>query len=537
MYGNLKTELGKRRTFAIISHPDAGKTTLTEKLLLYGGAIHLAGSVKSRKSSRHAISDWMEIEKQRGISVTSSVLQFDYDGYHINILDTPGHQDFSEDTYRTLMAVDSAVMLIDAAKGVEPQTKKLFWVCHRRHLPIFTFVNKLDRYGRNPFDLMDEIEKVLGIRACPINWPIGIDGRYKGVYNRVDNTVELFEDDTSHGSRQLKSKTGNFADPAIRDMLGEELYTNLANDIELLDLAGDDFDLAKVNAGELTPMFFGSAMTNFGVQDFLKKFLQLAPMPQPRMLADGNILEPDDENFTAFVFKIQANMNPAHRDRIALMRICSGVFEKGMTVYHKQSDKVIKLAQPQQFLAQERTIVDEAYPGDIIGVFDPGLFGIGDSLCSPGAKVQFEDFPVFTPEIFARVQPKDSLKRKQFEKGMVQLSQEGAVQVFRQKGLGLDSYIVGVVGSLQLEVLEYRLRNEYGAQLNINQLPYSVARWVYAEDRKNLNNIKGLDNGMLVYDKKERLVALINNEWALNWVLERNPGLQFLEVPSEMEKV
>ena len=354
----LLEKIEKRRTFAIISHPDAGKTTLTEKLLLYGGAIHLAGSVKARKTAKHAVSDWMEIEKQRGISVTSSVLQFDYYGYRVNILDTPGHQDFSEDTYRTLMAADSAVMLIDAAKGVEPQTKKRFWVCHRRHLPIFTFVNKLDRYGRNPFDLMDELEKVLNIRAYPVNWPIGIDGHYKGVYDRLQNTIELFEDDTSHGTNKLKSTTGSLDDPRIKEMLGEELYENLCNDIELLDMAGDEFDLEKVKEGELTPMFFGSAMTNFGVQAFLEKFLELSPKPQPRMLQDGTMIMPENENFSAFVFKIQANMNPAHRDRISFMRICSGVFDKGMSVYHKQSGKLVKLAQPQQFLAQERTIVE-----------------------------------------------------------------------------------------------------------------------------------------------------------------------------------
>ena len=316
----LLEKIEKRRTFAIISHPDAGKTTLTEKLLLYGGAIHLAGTVKARKSNRHAVSDWMEIEKQRGISVTSSVLQFDYDGYRVNILDTPGHQDFSEDTYRTLMAADSAVMLIDCAKGVEPQTKKLFWVCHRRQLPVFTFVNKLDRYGRDPFDLMDEIEQVLGIRAYPINWPIGIDGNYIGVYDRVKKQIELFENDSSHGSKILKSTTGSLDDPEIINAIGEDLYHKLCDDIELLDMAGDEFDMAKVNSGELTPMFFGSAMTNFGVRSFLEKFLELSPMPQPRILQNGDLLSPDNELFSAFVFKIQANMNPAHRDRIAFIK-------------------------------------------------------------------------------------------------------------------------------------------------------------------------------------------------------------------------
>ena len=535
--GELLEKIAKRRTFAIISHPDAGKTTLTEKLLLYGGAIHLAGSVKARKSNKHAVSDWMEIEKQRGISVTSSVLQFDYDGYRVNILDTPGHQDFSEDTYRTLMAADSAVMLIDAAKGVEPQTKKLFWVCHRRHLPIFTFINKLDRFGRKPLDLMTEVEEVLGIKVYPIDWPIGIDGRYKGVYNRLTREVSLFQADTSHGSKQLAVIKGRLEDEQIRSRLEDEIYQTLLDDIDLLDMAGEDFNQDQVNRGELTPMFFGSAMTNFGVQEFLERFLKLSPQPQPRQLQNGEILQPDNESFSAFIFKIQANMNPAHRDRISFMRICSGIFEKGMMVYHLQSGKMIKLAQPQQFMAQERTIVEKAYPGDIIGIFDPGVFGIGDSLSDEKLKLQFEDFPVFPPEIFARVQPKDSLKRKQFEKGILQLSQEGAIQVFQQKDIGVESFIVGVVGTLQLEVLDYRLQNEYSAQLVLNQLSYTVARWVSAENPEQIEAIKGLDNGMLVYDKKDRPVILVNNEWALNWILERNPGLAFLSVPPDAAKV
>ncbi|MDD4321369.1 MAG: peptide chain release factor 3 [Acidaminococcaceae bacterium] len=526
-------KIDMRRTFAIISHPDAGKTTLTEKLLLYGGAIHLAGSVKSRKSNKHAVSDWMDIEKQRGISVTSSVLQFDYDGYRVNILDTPGHQDFSEDTYRTLMAADSAVMLIDAAKGVEPQTKKLFWVCHKRKLPIFTFVNKLDRYGRTPIELMDDLEQVLGIHAYPINWPIGIDGHYLGVYDRVKKQIELFENDSTHGSKVLKSTTGSLEDPVIIAAIGEENYKNLCNDIELLDMAGDKFDMDKVNRGELTPMFFGSAMTNFGVRGFLEKFLEISPKPQPRILKNGDLLTPENENFSAFIFKIQANMNPAHRDRISFMRICSGVFDKGMSVYHVQGKKTVKLSQPQHFLAQERTIVEKAYPGDIIGVFDPGIFGIGDTICSENMKIQFEDFPVFPPEIFARVQPKDSMKRKQFEKGINQLAQEGAIQVFKQKDIGMESFVVGVVGVLQLEVLEYRLLNEYGAKLLMNQLGYTVARWIYTEDKKLIANIKGLDNGMLVYDAENRPVVLVNNEWSLSWILERNPGIKFVLVPAE----
>lgn len=534
---DLQKKIEKRRTFAIISHPDAGKTTLTEKLLLYGGAIHLAGSVKSRKANKHAVSDWMEIEKQRGISVTSSVLQFDYDGYRVNILDTPGHQDFSEDTYRTLMAADSAVMLIDAAKGVEPQTKKLFWVCHRRHLPIFTFINKLDRYGREPLDLMEEVENVLQIRVFPVTWPIGIGGQYKGVYSRVSKKVALLQKDASHGSKQMASTVYDVNDPKVKEIVGEEVFANLQSDIELLDMAGEEFDMDAVNRGELTPMFFGSAMTNFGVQDFLERFLELSPAPQPRTLQDGNVINPDNPEFSSFVFKIQANMNPAHRDRIAFMRICSGVFEKDMSVYHLQGKKQIKLAQPQQFLAQDRSIVQKAYPGDIIGIFDPGIFSIGDSLSSEKLKIRFEDFPVFPPEIFARVQPKDSLKRKQFEKGIIQLSQEGAIQVFRQKMVGLESFIVGVVGQLQLEVLDYRLEKEYHAHLVMNQLPYTVARWVYSDNPEAIERLKGLDNGMLVYDKKNRPVVLVNNEWALNWIVQRNPEIEFLTVPDDKAQI
>ena len=523
--------INHRRTFAIISHPDAGKTTLTEKLLLYGGAIHLAGSVKARKTQKHAVSDWMEIEKQRGISVTSSVLQFDYQGYRVNILDTPGHQDFSEDTYRTLMAADSAVMLIDVAKGVEAQTKKLFHVCKQRGIPIFTFVNKLDRFGRNPFELMEEIENVLGIRAYPMNWPVGIDGDYQGVYNRKLAQVELFDKDSSHGQKALASTVGSVDDPVFRALLGDHIHQALCDDIELLDLAGDEFDMEKVKRGELTPMFFGSAMTNFGVQPFLEEFLELAPPPMPRLSTDG-LIEPEQDDFSAFIFKIQANMNPAHRDRIAFMRICSGKFERGMTVQHIQSGKAVKLSQPQQFLAQERIIVEDAYPGDIIGLFDPGLFGVGDTLCQPGRNLRFQDFPTFPPEYFARVQAKDTMKRKQFVKGMTQLGQEGAVQIFHQP-LSQETYVVGAVGTLQFDVLEYRLKQEYGVDLLIHHLPFSVARWLAGENL-DLKALKGLDNGMLVEDVKDRPLVLISNEWQLNWAKERNPQVEFLSSPPEI---
>ncbi|MBQ7478288.1 MAG: peptide chain release factor 3 [Selenomonadaceae bacterium] len=533
----LNQEIKKRRTFAIISHPDAGKTTLTEKLLLYGGAIHLAGSIKSRKTQRHAVSDWMEIEKQRGISVTSSVLQFDYDGCRINILDTPGHQDFSEDTYRTLMAVDSAVMIIDVAKGVEAQTKKLFKVCKQRGIPIFTFVNKLDRFGKAPLDLMDEIEQVLGIRSYPMNWPIGVDGKYMGVYDRQKDRVELFAEDITHGQEERASEIFALDDPAMKQRIGEEACETLLDDIDLLDEAGEDFDLDKVAAGELTPMFFGSAMTNFGVQNFLEEYIRLAPPPAPRKSSDGLIL-PNDTKFSAFVFKIQANMNPAHRDRLAFIRICSGKFERNMDVYHHKSDKVVRLAQPQQFLAQDRQIIDEAWPGDIVGLFDPGIFGIGDTICDEGHKFDFEEFPVFPPEKFARVQAKDTMKRKQFVKGIEQLTQEGAIQLFQQAGAGTESYIVGTVGTLQFEVLEYRLKNEYNVDIILQMQPFEVARWLAWEDGSEVapSGLRGIDRGMFVYDRKQNPVLLVNNEWALGWITDNNPKLLLNHVPFDRKE-
>ena len=528
----LNQEIAKRRTFAIISHPDAGKTTLTEKLLLYGGAIHLAGSIKSRKTQHHAVSDWMEIEKQRGISVTSSVLQFDYAGCRINILDTPGHQDFSEVTYRTLMAVDSAVMIIDVAKGVEAQTKKLFKVCKQRGIPIFTFVNKLDRYGKAPLDLMDELENVLGIRSYPMNWPIGTDGKYRGVYDRQKKQIELFDEDNTHGQKARTSVTGSLEDEKFTELLGAEAHQTLVDDIELLDTAGETFDLEKIAAGELTPMFFGSAMTNFGVQNFLEEYLRLAPPPAARNSSDG-IIKPNDEKFSAFVFKIQANMNPAHRDRLAFIRICSGKFERGMSVYHHKTDKMIKLAQPQQFLAQDRQIIDEAWPGDIVGLFDPGIFGIGDTLCDAGHKFDFADFPVFPPEKFARVQAKDTMKRKQFVKGIEQLTQEGAIQLFQQAGAGMESYIVGTVGTLQFEVLEYRLKNEYGVDTILQMQPFEVARWLAFKDGREVTPaaLRGADRGMFVYDRRHNPVLLVNNEWALGWIVDNNPDLEMYHVP------
>lgn len=527
----LKQEVQRRKTFAIISHPDAGKTTLTEKLLLYGGAIRLAGTVKGRKAEKYAVSDWMEIEKQRGISVTSSVMQFDYDGHRINILDTPGHQDFSEDTYRTLVAADSAVMLIDGAKGVEAQTKKLFHVCRMRGIPIFSFINKLDRYCRDPFELMEEIEKTLGIRAYPMNWPIGVDGNFKGVYNRKLKRIELFESG-SHGQNIVASNAGSVEDEEFKQLLGEQLHSRLCEDIELLDMAGDEFDFEKVKNGELTPLFFGSAMTNFGVQPFLEEFLQLAPSPAHHVTAEGEV-DPESESFSGFIFKIQANMNPTHRDRIAFLRICSGKFIKGMEVTHFRMNKKIRLAQPQQFLAQDRTIVEEAYAGDIIGIFDPGIFNIGDSLYEGKDNIKFNNIPMFPAEHFAVVSVKDAMKRKQFMKGIVQISEEGAIQVFKKPEYAFGNLIIGVVGVLQFEVLEYRLKNEYGAEIRIQQLPFKLARWI-SPGKPSKELLGYTESAILVEDQYQRPVVLFNDEWIMNRIMDNNKEVRFDDIPESI---
>ena len=520
---SLRQEIEKRRTFAIISHPDAGKTTLTEKFLLYGGAINLAGSVKGKATARHAVSDWMEIEKERGISVTSSVLQFNYDGFCINILDTPGHQDFSEDTYRTLMAADSAVMVIDAAKGVEPQTRKLFKVCAMRKIPIFTFMNKLDRDARDPFELLDEIENELGIPTCPMNWPIGSGKNFKGVYDRAKESIVLFSD------TQKGTKEGNTEEISLKDekrlleALGQEAFDKLMEDVELLDGAGSEFDREEVDAGMLSPVFFGSALTNFGVELFLQNFLKMTTSPLPRM-ADGEVVDPFSEDFSAFVFKIQANMNKAHRDRVAFMRICSGKFTAGMEVNHVQGGKIMRLSQPQQMMASERHIVEEAYAGDIIGVFDPGIFSIGDTVCAPGAKFAYEGIPTFAPEHFARVRQIDTMKRKQFVKGITQIAQEGAIQIFQEFNTGLEEIIVGVVGVLQFEVLKYRLENEYNVEIKMDTLPYEHIRWIANTDI-DLQKLTGTSDMKKVKDLKDRPLLLFINSWSIGMTLERNEGL------------
>ncbi len=520
-------EINRRRTFAIISHPDAGKTTLTEKFLLYGGAINLAGSVKGKATARHAVSDWMEIEKERGISVTSSVLQFNYDGYCINILDTPGHQDFSEDTYRTLMAADSAVMVIDAGKGVEAQTRKLFKVCVMRKIPIFTFINKMDRDANDTFDLLDEIEKELGIATCPINWPIGSGKSFKGVYDREEGCVITFSD-TEKGTKEGEATRISMDDEeALIAHIGPDFKEQLESEIELLDGASAEFDLDEVRKGNLTPVFFGSALTNFGVEIFLQHFLKMATTPLPRK-ADIGLIEPTEHEFSAFVFKIQANMNKAHRDRIAFMRICSGKFDASMEVKHVQGGKVMRLSQPQQIMADERKILSEAYAGDIIGVFDPGIFSIGDTICMPKEQFCYEGIPTFAPEHFARVRQLDTMKRKQFIKGITQIAQEGAIQIFQEYNTGMEEIIVGVVGVLQFDVLKYRLENEYNVEIRLENLPYEHIRWIENQDI-DLKNLTGTSDMKKIKDLKDRPLLLFVNEWSVGMTLERNKGLVLSE--------
>lgn len=532
---DLKHEIERRRTFAIISHPDAGKTTLTEKFLLYGGAIAMAGAVKGKKNTRHAVSDWMEIEKQRGISVTSSVMQFNYNGFCINILDTPGHQDFSEDTYRTLMAADSAVMVIDAAKGVENQTRKLFKVCVMRNIPIFTFINKMDRESRNPFDLLEEIENELGIKTYPVNWPIGSGKDFKGVYDRENRRIISFEmnDGMNYGTKEVAATEVDLNDENLANIIGQSNYNTLKDDVELLDGASEEFDSELVYSGKLSPVFFGSALTNFGVEPFLENFLKMTPPPLPRNTESG-VVDPFDEHFSAFIFKIQANMNKAHRDRVAFMRIVSGKFTKEMEVLHVQNNRTMRLSQPQQIMANEREVIEEAYAGDIMGVFDPGVFSIGDTICSPSKKVVFEGIPTFAPEHFSRIRQKDTLKRKQFIKGTTQIAQEGAIQIFSEPQSGFEEVIVGVVGVLQFDVLEYRLKSEYNVDIIREDLSYEYIRWITSKKHLDggLDELKKLvltSDTKLIQDVRGNYLLIFTSEWNIKWALDKNEGLELAE--------
>jgi peptide chain release factor 3 len=526
MSTELQTELAEavdhRRNFAIISHPDAGKTTLTEKLLLYGGAIHEAGAVKARRAQRHATSDWMEMEQQRGISITSTVLQFEYAGYRINLLDTPGHQDFSEDTYRTLAAADNAVMLEDAAKGLEPQTRKLFEVCRMRSIPIFTFFNKLDRPGREPLELLDEIEQELDLLTYPVNWPIGMGDRFRGVYDRHNKQIHLFER-TAHGSREATTTVIDLGDPRIEDLLEQDLYYQLKEEIELLDEAGTDLDIDLVHEGKMTPVFFGSAMTNFGVELFLKSFLNYALKPAGRRSTEGEI-PPTHPDFTGFVFKLQANMDPKHRDRVAFVRVCSGKFEKDMVVNHARTGKNVRLSHPQKLFAQGRQSLEEAYPGDVIGLNNPGVFAIGDTIYL-GQKLEFDGIPCFSPEIFAFLRNPNPSKFKQFRKGVNELREEGAVQIMYSADEAKRDPILAAVGQLQFEVVQFRLQNEYGVETRTEPLPYSVARWVSA-GWDALEKAGRLFNTTTVKDSWGRPVLLFRNEWNCQQVEGEHPELQ-----------
>jgi peptide chain release factor 3 len=521
----LRREIERRRTFAIISHPDAGKTTLTEKLLLYGGAIRQAGAVRARRADRHATSDWLALEKQRGISVSSSVMTFEHEGLRVNILDTPGHHDFSEDTYRTLTAADSAVMLIDAAKGVEPQTRKLFKVCRMRGIPIFTFVNKMDRLGRDPLDLMGEIEDVLGIHATPINWPVGSGSDFRGVYDRLGQRLLLFHGG-EHGAQRV-SKTVVEGAPhhhAVQTAMGT-MADEMLESLELLDGAGERYDAERVRRGELTPMFFGSALTNFGVHPFLEAFLEMAPRPHARK-SDEGLIEPTDEAFSGFVFKIQANMDPDHRDRVAFVRVCSGLFRKGENTIHVRTGKKLRLANSTLLMARDRQEVEEAYPGDVVGLFDPGIFRIGDTLADKGT-FHYEGIPAFSPEHFVKVKLVDASRRKALSKGLDQLTQEGLIQMFSEPGSGSAAPVLGAVGPLQFDVLKFRMQAEYNVELRFSPIDLKVARWPKGKwspsDFQHLTSIK------LLEDSEGHPVLLFDNQYSMRWIQERHPGLELAE--------
>jgi peptide chain release factor 3 len=522
----LQAAVEHRRNFAIISHPDAGKTTLTEKLLLYGGAIHEAGAVKARRAQRKATSDWMAMEQQRGISITSTVLQFEYRDCQINLLDTPGHQDFSEDTYRTLAAADNAVMLIDAAKGLEPQTRKLFEVCRLRSLPIFTFVNKLDRPGREPLELLDEIEKELGLQTYAVNWPIGIGDRFKGIFDRQTQQIHLFER-SAHGAREAKDTVVDLGDPRIEQLLEQDLYYQLKEDLELIEGVGSELDLELVHQGKMTPVFFGSAMTNFGVQLFLNSFLDYALKPGSRNSSTGEV-PPTYPEFTGFVFKLQANMDPKHRDRVAFVRVCTGKFEKDMTVSHARTGKVVRLSRPQKLFAQDRESIDVAYPGDVIGLNNPGVFAIGDTIYN-GKKIEYEGIPCFSPELFCYLRNPNPSKFKQFHKGVTELQEEGAVQIMYSADEAKRDPILAAVGQLQFEVVQFRMQNEYGVETSLEMLPYSVARWV-AGGWEALKKVGRLFNTVTVKDNWGRPVLLFRNEWNVQQVEGDHPDLKLNSV-------
>ena len=520
----IAAEAARRRTFAIISHPDAGKTTLTEKLLLYSNAVELAGSVRTRKNQRHAKSDWMAIEQERGISITSAALQFDYGGCRFNLLDTPGHQDFSEDTYRTLLAVDSAVMVLDAAKGIETQTKKLFEACRLRRIPILTFINKLDQPAQEPLHLLDEIEKLLGIPAVAQNWPIGDGPDFQGVFDIHSQQVLRFQR-TAHGQHRADVIVRSIDDPQLDELLGSGPAATLRDDVELLTIAGEGFDKAQFLAGDMTPVYFGSALNNFGLEPFLEALLTLAPPPRPHRVEEGFLVAPEDPEFTAFVFKIQANMNPKHRDSIAFARVCSGKFEKDMSVQHPRLNRTIRLTRPYQLFAQDRTSLETAYPGDVVGLANPGLFTIGDSL-STGRTVTFPPIPSFEPEFFARIHNRDTAKHKQFHKGIEQLEKEGAIQRLTPENDPHVHPLLAAVGQLQFEVVEARLKSEYNVNVDLQYLPYTGAKRIQGSPEA-IEAIQWPNGVVYAEDKQGRPVALYTSQWQMNRCVERNPDVRF----------
>jgi peptide chain release factor 3 len=523
--GTIRREVARRRTFAIISHPDAGKTTLTEKLLLYSGAVEQAGAVRARKNQRSATSDWMAMERERGISITSTVLQFEYRDCIFNLLDTPGHQDFSEDTYRTLMAADSAVMVLDSAKGIEAQTLKLFEVCRQRRLPILTFINKLDHEGREPLELLDEIERVLHLQVSPMNWPIGAGYHFQGVYDVAQQAVLLFER-TTRGRFRAPVRVTGLDDPLLAETVGERAYAQLREDVELLSGAGVPFEREAFLRGELTPVFFGSAINNFGVEPFLDALADLAPSPRARESSEGPV-EPTHPAFSGFIFKIQANMDPLHRDRMAFLRVCSGRFEKDMTVHHPRLGRAIRMTRPHRLFAQDRETVEEAFPGDVIGLSNPGMFTIGDTVCA-GGTFEFPRIPPFMPECFALLRNQSVAKHKHFNNGLQQLQEEGVVQVLYSHDLARREPILAAVGELQFDVVVARLAAEYGAEATLERLPYVTARWVDEEDEGQalaLEKVTSWLQTRRAHDAQGRLVILFSSPWELSYFMENNRQL------------
>jgi peptide chain release factor 3 len=517
-------EIERRRTFAIISHPDAGKTTLTEKLLFHGGVIHETGEVKGKSGSKAVTSDWMELERQKGISITSSVMTFDFDSLRVNLLDTPGHKDFSEDTYRVLMAVESACMLIDVAKGVEDRTKKLYDICRYRNIPIFTFVNKLDREGKDPLTLIDEIEKTLGMQCYPVTWPLGIGSRFKGIYNRMNKKVYFYDQRRDDDLAVEEFDFSGPQDPILEKYLDFETLAQVRDELELIESALPPFDVSEFLSGKISPVTFGSAKQNFGVDTFLQFFTKYAPGPKPHTTKKDTEIIPTSDNFTGFVFKIQANMDKRHRDRIAFIRICSGKFERGMKVNHARLDRELRLSYSSQFIAADKETVDVAYAGDIVGIGDTGNFAIGDSVSSSG-KIQFDDIPKFAPELFAKLTVRDALKRQKLHQALVHLSEEGAIQLFIDPIIGNQEYIIGAVGELQFEVLVHRLMDEYNLEVKLNRLSYGVARWPRNAEGKAVSVLKG--NFNLYRDMIDQPVLLLNQEWDLNWAKKENPDVEF----------